>query len=1496
MNQSTTAHRPLSTASRLAAAAAALGLLAFAGPVGNAGVIYWDGSSAAWGTAANWSTASNATSPEPAAFPGASDDAVFNISTVNNAETITLDAARSVNSLTFNNTSATSLTGGTASRILTLGAGGVTINNGAGAVTFGNGGTSTKNVIFALGATQQTWTNNSTSNLTIANSALAAFTRSTGGTLTFNQASSGIFSMTTTHLPNANSIVGPWAFFGTGASTKYAYNNAGTIAGFAGTAAATAANLTDTTGAVNYDLADATGVIGAANFSGNTLRYTGAAATLAPGATSFTVNGLLNAGSGLWTIGTNNVTIGSGKELVVNTASDNIAISSVITDNAGGVSALTKSGSRTLTLANTNTYTGVTTVGEGTLILSGGDGTVGTIGNTAAGAVVMANNTTLQLRATGANTAGGVSTALTSAANTNQLFTASSGTTTFQLRTDSSVTFASGVGISGISGTASVVNFDIDAINAGNNDKTVTFTGFNYGKALTMNVTGNSGDRLVLGTIGDVATGGGITTFNPTINMTVGALMITTAATSLVLDGTSNDNIILGTVTSNNSGRLFNITKSNSSTWSLNGDNSLSNGKCSVGTISITGGTLKIGGNGQLTTYAVSTGTFGRTIAIGDGTTFDYASTNTQTLSGVISGGGELKMSGAGKLVLSNAANTMSGRVTLSNGTLSLGSNAALGTGTLTITGGTLDVTAASTTTNNNVQEWNGDFTFAGTDTLDLGTGAVTMNANRKVTVTASTLTVGGAIGGSGYSLTKDGNGALTLAGANTYTGDTILTGSGALKIANSSALGSTGALKLQSTQAGSAATVYVSGGITVGNAIVIDPSTGRETIVSTGSGNNSLTGGITINGAGLGGYLSAIILMNNQTTGNLTVSGGVTGADLNNSILSLRGSNTSGTSTLDGRVYLPKSIFDINGDANWTITNTSGSSSSWLKSQMMGGLGNLILGNHNALATTAYVAWAGSSGALDLAGYDQSVAGLSTASASFTGLQKGTVTNNSASNDSILTLANLSGNYSFGGVISTGTGSKTISLVMDSAGKTQTLTGINTYSGKTTIKAGTLAIDNLDAAGANGELDLNVQNGASGILDYIGAAGTFGKNITALGTGTQIIQNGGTGLLTLSGTLTKDGTKLTLKGGANGITVNGGGIVGSSANSDLIIDSGVTTLASANTYNGPTYIRNGATLHADATNALPTANGRSAVILDDIGTGNSTLALGANQSIASLSGVVGSSVNLNDKTLTIGAASGSTTFGGVISGSGGALVKDLASTLVLTGSNSFTGGTTVTGGTLLLTGSLDSGVTVSGSGTLAGDGKVNGAVTISGIVSPGDTGTIGTLATTGTTILDGTSKYVWEVNKITGIDGGNQNALKGTNFDFLNIIGGLTINSGFTIDVTALGAVENWNHGKYGSYWTIASASGGITLGSGIDLTTDLRNQTGVHFLFTGFGSGQTNDYSLVPAGFTEYWYLEKSSNGNDLVLHYVPEPGTLSLLVFGALALLGRRRRDRR
>jgi autotransporter-associated beta strand protein len=193
-------------------------------------------------------------------------------------------------------------------------------------------------------------------------------------------------------------------------------------------------------------------------------------------------------------------------------------------------------------------------------------------------------------------------------------------------------------------------------------------------------------------------------------------------------------------------------------------------------------GAFTIGGNsitlnGSITNNDDSEQTINLDIATTAVRTVNAASGNI-TLGGVISGsGGGINKTGSNALTLSGA-NTFTGGVTLNAGTLNINNATALGdgAGTFSINGGTIDNTSggAITLSNNNPQAWDADFAFTGANNLNLGTGAVTLGANRIVTVNGGELTVGGVISGS-YSLTKAGSATLVLSGANDYTGATTI-------------------------------------------------------------------------------------------------------------------------------------------------------------------------------------------------------------------------------------------------------------------------------------------------------------------------------------------------------------------------------------------------------------------------------------------------------------------------------------------------------------------------------------------------------------------------------------------------------------------------------------------------------------------------------------------------------------------------------------------------
>ena len=116
----------------------------------------------------------------------------------------------------------------------------------------------------------------------------------------------------------------------------------------------------------------------------------------------------------------------------------------------------------------------------------------------------------------------------------------------------------------------------------------------------------------------------------------------------------------------------------------------------------------------------------------------------------------------------------------------------------------------------------------------------------------------------------------------------------------------------------------------------------------------------------------------------------------------------------------------------------------------------------------------------------------------------------NDGTTDSVLTLAGLTANWSFAGVIADGTTNKTSLVVNNATAFSQTLTGTNTYTGDTTVTAGTLLIDGNQSA-ATGAVSV----ASAGTL---GGNGTVGGNTTV--SGTLSPGSGGIGGLTFGGTL----------------------------------------------------------------------------------------------------------------------------------------------------------------------------------------------------------------------------------------------------------------------------------------------------------------------------------------------------------------------------------------
>lgn len=549
--------------------------------------------------------------------------------------------------------------------------------------------------------------------------------------------------------------------------------------------------------------------------------------------------------------------------------------------------------------------------------------------------------------------------------------------------------------------------------------------------------------------------------------------------------------------------------------------------------------------------------------------------------------------------------------------------------------------------------------------TITIGAGG-TFAVNRTNAVVQGTDFTSTPLSGDGAVLVTGATGSLTLNVANNYAGGTTVAGTTAYLIAaNNNALGS-GALNLKANPGGAGVTFQLSGGVTIANPIAMDSTTGREAISST-NGSNTLSGDIVISAATANA--NTLILTNDGAASTtFTVNSNITAPLGYTGTISLRGSSaTDRFGILNGQVNAPDALFDNNVGGIWTINSTG---NIWKQTQMNSTVvgSGLVLGANNALATGADVLWSTTGvGTLNLNGKNQTVAGLAAT------LAGASITNNGSA-DSILTLSNLTaGAKNFTGAITDGTTNK-IFLVLDSAGKTQALSGTNTYTGATTITAGTLQLGN---AGTTGSLS------TSSAID-VAAGGTFAVNRTdAVVQGTAFSSN-----MTGSGTFQQAGT-----GSTQLIVTNVYGPTSITAGT-LIVGDGATagTLGTGAIANAGTLQFN----HTD-TYTLTAANlvtGTGAVALANSGTVAVSIDNQFNTTGALILGAPAGSATVANLDLT----NGSSTFGGLLvqTSNTAANVITIGSgkTLAISGTGNFDVKTPTAGGTTRLN--------VTGPGTLA--------------------------------------------------------------------------------------------------------------------------------------------------------------------------------------------------
>ena len=1420
---------------------------------------YWAGDvSASWnaftgGIANNTNWATDVGGTNSMQVPDSTSDVIFSVTSPSNTAT-TLGQAFSVKSLTFSSGTASIAAGANA---LTIGAGGLTASGTA---------TGTIGAPVTI-SSSQTWTNNSSNDLTVS----GAVTTSTGITKA-----------------------------GTGALVLGGNNPA-----FTG-------GLTINDGAVRV------GNAGALNSSTPQAVTFGASA---PSTAKFQTNGnsitigalSTNATPGTPIIENANAT---PTTLTVSQSSNTTYAGTIQNGTGGGALGFVKSGSGTLSLAGNNSYTGTTSVNGGALLINGN--------SAAANGAVTVNTATLggtgtiggavSVNGTGRVTGGDIGTTGTLSL-ANGLSIASGGVAYFDINDNSThdsiavtgnLSLSTGTIIKVPASLTTTIFYDlITYTGSGPADLSgVTFQSFAGGSlpgTYGFSIVGSNTIRLTIS---------GATTAIPTINITSpapGLRVMSGTSVSIAGDFGNTGVVDLHGTLADNSGQLTlsNFSPSGSTTVVPNGSHAYTADIADTGatlgsrtysikvsdpaaspTSTSAASTLDVLGNrtvnastvvygnvhvnaaapgntsltssqpdDQYTSVTVANGTNG-TVTVSGGNTatvFNGTNSDSRSVAGVFTALGAqngtvtLVTTGEGlagespinvgvnynATVFSGtaawAANSSGSWVTQANwgdtnagnlggagapgldGAASIGDTATFGdvaglgsTATVSLNG--VNPTLAGITFNSTATAYTVATGSGGSITLQGAATPVSVTGNHAISAVLT---------GSG-GLSKSGTGTLTLSAANTYTGATAISNgivqltTGADRLPTGTTLtlgGSSNSGKLILGAGATAANQTLAGLLTSGSGGASNRVVGGASSISTLTVNVA-SGTNTFDGTlGGGGTNESSLALTKIGAGDLILSNSpnYTGTTtITQGLLQTpTGADLAGFVTFGGTTLPTAGVWQTSGTITKTLSTTSAS-------------GNLNWVSFNgfaakggtlnlALSNAAPLTW-GANGFMGSGG-----AAMIFGSPSADGQVILPNAINLASTDDfqrpIYVAQGLGGDSAkLSGVLSSGTGTTGISK---QGPGTLILSGVNTYTGTTNVTAGTLKIESPTALGYG-----------LGTLPVSFVSGSATPGMTVLSAGATVDLNGQTGIrepFSVTGT------------GVGGL----GALVNTNTGATATIDPGLTSLGIANQgagYTTATVTISGGgftgTTQATATATIGTVAPNVGKIIsltltslgDGIYTSAPTVTITGDGTGATANGVVSSIVM--GGVGSIGGA-GNITVNAPVTGAN-ALTKVGTGTVTLAGVNTYTGGTTVSAGSLVAE-------TPSALG--------NGAITLSG-------GNL-TLGAATTLTLNATS-LTW-----------NSGGVLKFNLDVANASDTLALSGAFTQGTGSSFVFDFGNTGQANSVYTLASFS-----------STNFPNASGFGFL------------NLAP-GITGHFEL----SGTTLNFVSVPEPGT----VFVGLAMVG-------